>query len=410
MLTVAQAFDRVIREVHPLRDQEQVSIPAALGRILASAVRGSADVPAWDNSAMDGYAIAAADLHGESDTTPQLLQVVMEIPAGVAPDRSLASGQAARIFTGAMLPQGADTIVMQEDTQRTGNQVQILRRPQPGAFVRRRGSYYQAGSPLLEAGIKLGPADLAVLATVQCCDVPVLRQPRVALVSTGNELVAPEQPLQPGQIVDSNRYILSALVQESGAIAQHFQTVGDQLSEVTETIAEALAAADIVISTGGVSVGDYDYVDQALQRLGGKLHFQSVAMKPGKPLTFATFEFDQAQRPVLFFGLPGNPVSAPVGFWRFVQPALRKCAGLKQGVGPDFVQAIALESLASGGGRETYVWGHLDWDRGHYQFRPAPGHQISGNLINLAQTNALGVLSCDRPQIRAGESMTVMRI
>ncbi len=412
MLTVAEAFDRIQNQVKPLspgHDAEVVVFEAALGRILAQDVRGTTDFPYWDNSAMDGYAIAARDLEQWSGDEPLTLDVVMEIPAGVSPSQGVQPGQAARIFTGAMLPDGADTIVMQENTERmSGQQVRILEPPKPQAFVRKRGSYCRAGEVLLPAGVEVGATDLAVLATMQCCEVSVYRQPVVAIVSTGNELVAPGQPLQPGQIVDSNRYVLSALVEKSGAIAIHIQSVGDTLEAVKETIAGAIEQADIVISTGGVSVGDYDFVDQALQDLGGTIHFQKVAVKPGKPLTFATFE--RSSKRVLYFGLPGNPVSAPVGFWRFVQPALRKFSGLTSGFGPTFVQARSRQPLKSNGQRETYVWGHLSWEAEGAVFRPAGGHQISGNLINLAQTTGLGVLSCDRPNISEGESFPVMMI
>lgn len=412
MLTVSDAFNVILGQVQPLsplEDREIVSLDRAMGRILAREVRGAVDFPYWDNSAMDGYAIASQDSEAWSWESPLSLDVVMEISAGVVPGQSLGAGQAARIFTGAMLPDGADTIVMQEKTERISEtQVQILEKPQPQAFVRHRGSYYQAGDSLLAAGLKLGATDLAVLATMQCCEVPVFRQPVVAIVSTGNELVAPDQLLQPGQIVDSNRYVLSALIQQAGAIALHFQPVGDRLADVKQAIADAMDQADLVISTGGVSVGDYDFVDQALKELGGQIQFESVAVKPGKPLTFATFE-DPSRR-VLYFGLPGNPVSAPVGFWRFVQPALLKFAGLKSGYEPTFVQARSLEALSSNGQRETYVWGHLSWGQDGAEFRPAAGHQISGNLINLSQTTGLGVLSCDRPSVAEGDLISVMLI
>ena len=410
MITAAEAYETILDQVTPLspsNDSIMVNFEESLGRILAQSIQGTLDFPYWDNSAMDGYAIASQDLEGGSEHMPLTLDVVMEVPAGVSPTQALIPGQAARIFTGAMLPQGADTIVMQENTERISEQqVKILEAPQPNAFVRKQGSYHQAGETLFEAGLEIGATDLAVLATMQCTEVSVFRRPVVAIISTGNELVAPGQELKPGQIIDSNRYVLSALIEKAGAIALHIQSVGDTLDAVKQTISQAIEQADVVISTGGVSVGDYDFVDQALQELGSTIHFQKVAVKPGKPLTFATFDHQK----VLYFGLPGNPVSAPVGFWRFIQPALRKLAGLKSGFGPVFVQARSQQALTSNGQRETYVWGCLNWESDGAVFRSASGHQISGNLINLAQTNALGVLSCDRPCIEDGELFPVMVI
>ena len=410
MLTVHEAYEEIMGQVVPLsseNDVERVSIEEAVNRILAKSVQGAVDFPYWDNSAMDGYAIASQDSEAWDWSEPLTLDVAMEIPAGVAPSQALQSGQAARIFTGAMLPDGADTIVMQEKTQPQGQQVQILEKPKPQNFVRQRGSYYQAQEPLLDPGISLTATDLAILATMQCAQVPVYRKPVVAVLSTGNELVEVGRSLQPGQIVDSNRYVLSALIEKAGAIAISIQTVGDRLEDVKQSIQSALDKADIIISTGGVSVGDYDFVDQALKELGGQIHFQSVKVKPGKPLTFATFGQDSKK---FYFGLPGNPVSAPVGFWRFVQPALLKLMGLQQGYAPEFVQAKAEISLKSNGQRETYVWGHLTWQGDGYIFRPAAGRQISGNLINLSQVNALGRLSCEDPLVEAGDYFSVMKI
>ncbi|MEM9135771.1 MAG: gephyrin-like molybdotransferase Glp [Cyanobacteria bacterium P01_F01_bin.42] len=412
MLSVTDAFEIILDSVRPLsasHDIQQIEFQSSLGRILAQDIRGLMDFPYWDNSAMDGYAIAAQDLERWSHTEGLTLDVVMNIPAGVEPSQKLQAGQAARIFTGAMLPEGADTIVMQEHTERVAAQrIKILEAPKPHAFVREHGSYYEAGAILLDAGIEISAPDLAVLATMQCTEISVFRKPIVALVSTGNELVAPGESLNPGQIVDSNRCVLAALLEQAGATAIHLRSTGDTLVAVKQAITEAIEQADIVISTGGVSVGDYDFVDQALKELGGDIHFQKVAVKPGKPLTFATF--DQASKRVLYFGLPGNPVSAPVGFWRFVQPALRKFSGRRSNFGPTFIPARSLQSLGSNGQRETYVWGNLRWESNGAVFQTASGSQISGNLINLAQTNGLGILSCDRPCISAGEVFPVMMI
>jgi molybdopterin molybdotransferase len=409
MFSVAAAEALILSLVQPLdpdRDRETLPLLAASGRILATAVTGQQDFPYWDNSAMDGYAVRHADV-ANSDQAPVTLTVIEEIPAGWVPQNCVQPGQAARILTGSMLPAGADTIVIQENTNRQADQVTVLAAPQPGAFVRRRGEYYRAGAPLLPAGIRLAAPELAVLATAQCVVVPVYRRPRVAILSTGDELVAPDHPLQPGQIVDSNQYALAALVSEAGGEPLLLGTVPDQPDQIRQTIAQALTA-DLILSSGGVSVGDYDYIDQILTELGATIQISAVAVKPGKPLTVATFPVGSAACSPLYFGLPGNPVSALVTFWRFVQPALRKLSGLQTSWRPILVQGQTAQALRGDSKRETYLWGRAQLVEGFYQFHLASGSHSSGNLINLAQTNALAVLAVGQTEIYPGEPVQIM--
>ena len=415
MLTVNQAERLILDLTQPLEtdhDQDSVDLLNAHQRVLAMDIVGNQDFPYWDNSAMDGYAVRFEDLGPCNPDHPAVLEVVCEIPAGTEPSTAIRSGQAARIYTGSMMPTGADTVVMQEHTQRQGTQVHILQPPaHPQAFVRHRAAYYQAGAPLLPQGTLLTAPELAVLATVQCSPVPVYRRPVVAILSTGTELIAPDQSLQPGKIVDSNRYVLAALAQQSGADVRLQGTVGDHPENLKASIADAIATADFVISSGGVSVGDYDYVEQALAELGAEIHIRAVAVKPGKPLTVATFPPSaDSQRSVLYFGLPGNPVSAPVSFWRFVQPALRKLSGLSQNWTPVFVKARTRQTLSSSGKRETYLWGHLHLVEGTYEFDLAGGSHSSGNSMNLALTNGLARLECEHPHINAGEWVSVLQV
>ena len=410
MLSVAQAESTILQIVQPLIDQEIISLVQAQQRILASDIVSTLDFPYWDNSAMDGYAVCYEDIKECNPEQSVILDIVTEIPAGTCPQLTLGPGQAARVFTGAMMPKGADTVVMQENTQRLDSRVQILQCPQPQAFVRQQGTYYQAGTPVLVGGIVLTPPDIAILATVQCTEIPVYRRPVVAILSTGNELIAPDQSLQPGQIVDSNRYALAALVQASGAEVRLLDPVGDQPADLRAAITEAINIADVVISSGGVSVGDYDYVDQVLAELKADIHIRAIAVKPGKPLTVATLSAQQSNQPILYFGLPGNPVSALVSCWRFVQPALRKLSGQRQGWGPTFVEAESQQALQSGGQRETYLWGQLSLNTGHYKFSVAGGSHSSGNLMNLAQTNGLAVLPIDHSSIDAGATVQVMQV
>lgn len=409
ILNLVQPFDRQL-------DAEIVDLSAATGRILADPASSSLDFPHWDNSAMDGYAVRYADVQSCSSDQPVILEVIEEIPAGYQPQCNVGQGQASRILTGACMPMGADTVVMQERTKREGNRVHILETPKPQSFVRHRASFYKAGTPLLNSGIRLGAPEIAVLAAAQCTQLNVYRRPKVAIFSTGNELVTPDQVLQPGQIVDSNQYALTAFVASRGGVPVSLGIVRDEPEVLKETILQAISSADIVLSTGGVSVGEYDYVDRILDQLGAQIHIRAVAIKPGKPLTVATFPPTVAQlepqRSVLYFGLPGNPVSALVCCWRFVQPALAKLSGLPPETwGPMFVQAVSHQDLRSDGHRETYFWGQLRLDTaGTYEFHLASGSQNSGNLINLAQTTGLAVIPVGQTFIPAGEPIRVLAV
>jgi molybdopterin molybdotransferase len=388
----------------------QGNLRDALGRVLAAPVDSALDFPHWDNSAMDGYAVRYADVQSASADQPVTLTLVEEIPAGVAPQRSIAAGQAARIFTGAMLPLGADTIVIQEVTERRGDRVVIQAAPKPNAFVRYRASFHRAGDRLFSPGIVLTPSHIAALTAAQCVWVSVYRRVRVAILSTGNELVSPDQPLHPGQVVDSNRYALTALVQQAGAEPLNLGIVPDDPTRLKGAIAQALATSDVVLSSGGVSVGDYDYVDQILTELGGTLHIRSVAVKPGKPLTVATFPNRDALRSVLYFGLPGNPVSALVSFWRFVQPAIKKLSGQAGSWAPLVVKGRSRQELWADGKREAYVWGKLFLRQGEYEFEPMVGGHSSGNLINLAGANALAIVPISKTHVAQGEVVQILQI
>lgn len=440
MLPVHQAETLILNLAQPLDprvDVETIDLLSAAGRILATSVSSAIDFPHWDNSAMDGYAVRYRDVKACSAEHPVTLEIVEEIPAGYQPQKPIQPGQAARILTGSMMPRGADTIVIQEETERSGNRVTIRSAPRPDAFVRRQGEYYQAGTPLLAAGVCLAAPEIAVLAAAQCIQVPVYRRPRVAILSTGSELVPPDRPLQPGQIVDSNQYALAALLARTGAEPVCLGIIPDDPATLRQAIADAVSKADIVLSSGGVSVGDYDYVDEILAELGATIHVRSVAIKPGKPLTVATFagsgqaaevkkrrgrpkkqaplpiplqSGSQLQSSVLYFGLPGNPVSALVSFWRFVQPALRKVSGLPEGWQPMFIWGRSLQDLRSDGKRETYLWGRLRLIQGTYRFQLASGSHSSGNLINLAQTNALAVVPIGQTLISAGDAVQIMPV
>jgi molybdopterin molybdotransferase len=409
MLSVEQAEAIILDLVNgfdPQRDVETLNLGASLNRILATPVISQLDFPHWDNSAMDGYAVRFADV----ETTPTTLEIIEEIPAGYQPQKTLQPGQAARIFTGAIMPDGADTVIMQENTEKAENTVKIRQTPQAGEFMRHRASFYQAGNPLLSPGIPIKAAEMAVLAAAQCTEVTVYRQPRIALFSTGDELVPVDMPLQPGQIVDSNQYALTAFVVQMGGIPLPLGIVRDREDKLRETIAYAISTADVVLSTGGVSVGEYDLVGKILQELGGEVRVRTVAIKPGKPLTVATFNTNKTGKPCLYFGIPGNPASALVSCWRFVQPALKKLSGLKDNWRPHFVTAKTTHALKGAGKRDAYLWGQLQLENGQYEFKLAGGSHSSGNLINLAQTNGLAIVPAGVKEIAPGETISVMQV
>ena len=422
MLSVKEAESIVLNLAQPLdsqQDVETVDLLAASGRILAATVTSSLDFPYWDNSAMDGYAVRFADVENCSAEKPVALDIIEEIPAGYQPQHTVQPGQAARIFTGAVMPVGADTVVMQEETRREGDRILVVIPPEkPQAFVRHKGAFYQAGMPLLNPGTVINASEMAVLATAQCIQVPVYRRVRVAIFSTGDELVSPDQPLSPGKLVDSNQYALTVLLTQIGFEVIRLGIVPDNQQKLTKAITQAILTADVVISTGGVSVGEYDYVEKILGDLGGQIHIRAVAIKPGKPLTVAQFQRDikksdspMASSDCLYFGLPGNPVSALVCCWRFVVPALRKISGLCPDTwGPELVRARCKVELRSQGQRETYVWGKLYLVDGVWEFEPAKGSQNSANLINLANTTGLAVLPPQKTVVLAEEFIEVLKV
>ncbi|MEH2066814.1 MAG: gephyrin-like molybdotransferase Glp [Nostoc sp.] len=422
MLSVSDAQAIILNLVQPLdnqRDTEVVDLFTADSRILATPVTSPLDFPHWDNSAMDGYAVRYEDVQHSSTEQPAILEIVEEIPAGYQPKSTIQPSQAARIFTGAAIPAGADTVVMQEKTRREENRVFILDAPKPQEFVRHKASFYQAGTQLLPAGIKLNTSEIAVLAAAQCSQLNVYRRPRVAIFSTGDELVTVNQALQPGQIVDSNQYALAALVRESGAEPLLLGIVKDEPVALEKVITHAAAIADIVLSSGGVSVGDYDYVDKILESLKAQIHIQAVDIRPGKPLTVATLPAPQSVKDAMnrvssyspvYFGLPGNPASVLVTFWRFVLPAIKKLSGITQGWEPAFLKVRSHDELRSDGKRETYLWGKLHLIDGVYEFHKAGGSHSSANLINLAQTNALAVLPPGKALISPQEEVQVLQL
>jgi molybdopterin molybdotransferase len=323
MLSLDQALDRLVSAVRPLpaTEVEDVETFEALGRVLAEEVRSALDVPPGDNTSMDGYALRAADVPRAGVQLP----VSQRVPAGVVP-QPLVPGTAARVFTGAQIPPGADAVVMQEQCEAVEGGVRVQAVPESGQWIRRRGEDVQAGAVVLACGERLTPQAMGLVASVGAARVRVVRRPRVALFSTGDELVMPGEPLKPGAIYNSNRYTLRGLIQSLGCDCTDLGIVPDRLDATREMLRSAARDHDLIVTSGGVSVGEEDHLRPAVQA-EGKLDLWQVAIKPGKPLAFG-----QVSRPegvaAYFMGLPGNPVSSFVTFVLAVRPVLLRLQGV----------------------------------------------------------------------------------
>lgn len=378
-----------------------VQLLDAHGCALAEDVTAPSDLPAFDNSAMDGYVVRAADVAGASPESPVRLPVVGDIAAGDGRAYRIQPGLCARIMTGAPVPPGGDAIVPVEWTDGGTVVVSITRASAEGAHVRRAGSDLSAGTLVLASGARLGATQIAALAAAGRERVAVRPRPRVVVMSTGSELVDPGTALGPGQIHDSNSYLLTAAVREAGAIAYRIGVVSDDPRELSATIDDQLVRADLVVTSGGVSAGAYDVVKDVLGRLG-TVAFSKVAMQPGMPQGFGTVGPEST--PIIT--LPGNPVSAYVSFEVFVRPVLRRMLGVKPLERPR-VRAVCSEALSSPAGRRQYRRGWLQVVEGRYVVRPVGGpgsHLVAG----LAHANCFIVVPDAETAVPAGSPVAVM--
>ena len=332
LLSVDDALAKLIAGATPIAETEDVATLQATGRVLARDQASTMDVPPMDNSAMDGYAVRLADLPGDAPR----LRVAQRIPAGSV-GQPLEPGTAARIFTGAPVPDGCDAIVMQEYCEAQGEHVVVKKRPQPGEWIRRTGSDIRKGGVVLSAGKKLLPQDTGLAASVGIARLPVFRKLRLGLFFTGDELVMPGDPLAPGRIYNSNRFTLNGLAQAFGCEVRDYGIVPDNLQATREVLRRAAAENDVIVTSGGVSVGEEDHVKPAVEAEGSLLMWR-IAMKPGRPLAFGTVR--AGARSAAFIGLPGNPVSSFVTFLIFVRPFLRRTQGIA-GVEPRVLEARA---------------------------------------------------------------------
>jgi molybdopterin molybdotransferase len=394
MISVRDGQNRILAQVTGRTPPELVPLSAALDRVLAEPVRAPFDVPPADNSAVDGYAVGSGDIPagGHRD-----LRVIGDLPAGSVFPGTVGGGESIRIMTGAPLPAGADTVYPQEVVERIGDVVRVPPIAK-GVNVRARGEDVEVGTVVVEDGVVLRPQEIGVIASLGLVQVRVRQRPRVALLSTGDEVAEPGWPRQPGQIYDANRFTLRGLAEQCGAEVTDLGIVPDRREELRATLRDASEVADVVISSGGVSVGVYDLVKEVLGELGG-VDFWQVAMQPGRPL--AVGRIGSAH----FFGLPGNPVASMLTFMLFVRPALFKLAG-RRALFPPTWQARALEPMTKKSGRREFKRGVLGFGADGWQVRTT-GPQGSGILSSMVTGNCLIVLDEDRGNVAAGEIVDV---
>lgn len=396
LLSVATARARIDALVSPITGAEQLPIRTALGRILAAPIISTVNVPPYTNSAMDGYALRGSDL--PTSGTAQL-KIIGRAMAGAPYTGNVAAGQAVRIMTGAVIPEGADTVLMQEQVTAKAETIEIGTGHRPGQNVRMAGEDMAVGTTVLVAGKQLLPAEIGVLASLGIAEVCVTRRLRVAFFSTGDELKSLGEPLEIGQIYDSNRYTLHGMLSRLGVEILDLGVIRDDRTAIQQAFKDAAAIADVVITSGGVSVGEADFVKQTLDDMG-KVDFWKIAMKPGKPLAFG--ELGNA----LFFGLPGNPVSVMATFYQFVQPALQRMMGMNA------IPALSLQvtcdvDLKKAAGRLEYQRGILASDEQGQMHVSTTGLQGSHVLSSMSQSNCFIILPAECTGVRRGDPVLV---
>ena len=397
MISVEEAQKINLAEIRRM-GTERVLLSLSLGRTLSEALTSPLDHPPWDTSAMDGYAVRWNDTAGASRDAGRALKIIEEIPAGTMPQKTVRTGEAAKIMTGAPLPAGADAIVKVEETERDGDRVRIFEAAEEGDFIRRKGEAIRSGDLILKQGIRIRPADIAMMASIGKSIVPVYQQPRVAILSTGDELADLDEPRGPNKILNSNGYGVAAQVAEAGG---HPINLG--IARVTKKdLAEKLRGglhADFIIASGGVSMGDYDFVQEVLKELGAEMKFWKVKMKPGAPLAFGVIQGKPA------FGLPGNPVSAMVSFEQFVRPALLMASGRTELFRP-VIQATLEEEVRKHPGKAHFMRAIASVQAGEYRVRTT-GDQDSHILLSLVKSNALMLLPEAGDRHKAGEKVAI---
>ncbi|HXH20664.1 MAG TPA: gephyrin-like molybdotransferase Glp [Dehalococcoidia bacterium] len=414
MMSIEEARERILAVISRLEPEEK-PISDALGQVLAEDVVSPLTIPPLDNTAMDGYAVIAADTAGASPDAPVRLRIVGEVAAGYIFPGRLERGQAVRIMTGAPIPEGADAIVPFEETDeppgrnfgafaKSAESVGVFKAALPGANIRRAGEDIRAGETVLRAGTELRAAQIGVLASVGMSRVRVYRRPVVAILSTGDEVLEPGMPHEPGKIYDANSYSIAALVAEAGGIARRLGIARDTVEDLTAKVRAGLDA-DLLITSAGVSRGDYDVVKDVLMR-EGEIGFWTVRMRPGKPLAFGTFR--SGGRSVPHLGLPGNPVSSMVTFELFGRPAVYKMMGRSGWERP--VLRVTLEERVVNTDPRRFLARAIVRERDGRYVATLTGPQGSGILTSMALANALVVCPEDRTSLEPGDEADAMML
>ena len=397
MISVEEALQVILKSIQVL-GLEKVDILSSLGRVLGEDIYAPYHIPHWDNSAMDGYAVIQKDIKYATPENPATLKVVADLPAGYTAKRDLKKGEVIRIMTGAPIPEGSDTVVMVEDTKRDGDKVNIFKANSKGDNIRKAGEDVSKGTLVLPKGSVIHPAEVGMLASLKRSFVSVYQKPTVAVISTGDELIDVDENLTGGKIVSSNTYSLSSLVRYVGATPLILGIAKDRSEELLDRFKVAVRA-DMIISSGGVSVGDYDLVKDILKELGAEMKFWKVAMRPGQPLAFGVIE----GKPT--FGLPGNPVSCMVSFEQFVRPSILKASGYRQIFRP-LIEARLKESINKKVGKKYFIRCIVSMEEGKYVVTTT-GEQGSGILMSMVRANGLIVLPEEKTTFEAGEMVKV---
>ncbi|MRR09395.1 molybdopterin molybdenumtransferase MoeA [bacterium] len=395
MISFREARDIILSGAKPLAT-ESCQLSELLGRVLAQDVASSFDIPPRDNSAMDGFAVRYEDIR----TAPVVLEVIEDVPAGTVATKSVGKGQAIRIMTGAQIPDGADCVVPVELTEPgiRNTEYRILDTVQSGEHVRKRGEDVKAGAVLLSKGTRLRPQEVGLIASLGMMEAMVSQRPVVGVLSSGNEIVAPGGKLGPGQIYDANRFSVAAQAVQVNAVIHDYGIVEDKLEKIVAALERAASECDIVLTSGGVSVGDYDLMKQALSGLG-RMNFWQVAQKPGKPLAFGHIK----STPVV--GLPGNPVSSMVICDQYVRPLLLKMQAASQ-LFREQLTAVCGQEIKKPSGRREFLRAKVAWREGAYH-AVLTGAQGSGILTSMVQADGLMVLEEERTTVKPGEAVTI---
>ena len=401
LLSVEKAQERVLALVRPL-DAERVPILEALGRVLAEDIRAPLNIPPLDNSAMDGYALRAEDTIGASHDRPVRLRIIGSAAAGYTFSQAIEPGTAVRIMTGAPLPQGADTVIRFERTHRDGDEVEILEEVRGGRNVRPAGEDVHRGELVLHRGSLLRPQEIGMLATLGQAEVLAIRRPLVAILATGEEVIPIDKPVTPGKIHNANSYSNAAQVLRYGGVPRLLGIARDRREDLSAKIRSGLEqGADLLLTSGGVSVGDFDMVKQVLAA-EGEIHFWWVNMKPGKPLAFGQIGG------VPLIGLPGNPVAAMISVELFARPAILKMLGRKEWAKPS-IEAVMGDPIARKDNRRHFLRVRVRKEGERYHAR-LTGPQGSGILSSMVQANGLAVIPEDRGELAAGERVQVLML